>query len=57
MQTEGGPALRMKRGPMPPVVLRYEGDMTFTDGRGHFTFGPAGIWADLGVSLVYWPRT
>lgn len=51
-----GPVLRLRRGPLPPALLRYEGDMTFSDGRARYTFEPAGVWADLGVSLVYWPR-
>lgn len=64
----GAPALRMARGPMPPVLLRFAGrdasGWTFTDGRGRFTFdAPVGtapsaaLWADLGVSLVRWDRT
>jgi CubicO group peptidase (beta-lactamase class C family) len=65
---DGAPALRMKRGPMPPMVLRYVGrsnaEWVFTDGRSYFAFeappasgaqSPA-IWADLGVALVRWER-
>lgn len=60
--TGPGAFLRMRRGPMPPVDLRYEGEGTWTDGRARFTFvpatadAPAAIWADLGVALVRWPR-
>jgi hypothetical protein len=62
----GCPALRMVRGPMPPVLLRpyaHEGaSWTFTDGRSRFTFEPAvggaspAVWGDMGVSLVHWKR-
>ena len=65
---DGAPALRMKRGPMPPILLRYVGrsraESVFTDGRSYFAFeaapasgkGSPAIWADLGVSLVRWER-
>ncbi|MGZ8413317.1 MAG: serine hydrolase domain-containing protein [Gemmatirosa sp.] len=63
----GAPALRMARGPLPPVVLRFDrrdaGGVTFTDGRARYTFDPApggvhspALWADLGVALVRWER-
>lgn len=62
-------ALRLTRGPMPPVLLGYAGrdvyGLTFTDGRARYTFeapteegkslSPA-VWADLGVALVRWER-
>jgi hypothetical protein len=61
----GRPALRLERGPLPPVLLRAagrrDGEWTFTDGRARYTFesGPArspAVWADLGVALVRWER-
>jgi CubicO group peptidase (beta-lactamase class C family) len=60
--------LRMKRGPMPPMLLRYSGRdgsaWTFTDGRARYSFEPPAsrnsgspaVWADLGVALVRWER-
>lgn len=62
VDSDSGPALRLKRGPLPEVVLRYAGEWTFTDGHRRYTFvrgsGPraATVWADLGVSLVRWER-
>jgi CubicO group peptidase (beta-lactamase class C family) len=61
------PALRLARGPLPPVLLRFAGrdadGWTFTDGRARYTFEPATdaagsrtLWADLGVALVRWER-
>jgi CubicO group peptidase (beta-lactamase class C family) len=63
----GVPALRLRRGPMPPALLRYAGrdgaGWTFTDGRARYAFDPPApdgrapaLWADLGVSLVRWER-
>jgi hypothetical protein len=65
----GTEALRLTRGPLPPVLLRFVGrspdGWVFTDGRARYTFasGRAGgsapspaVWADLGVSLVRWER-
>ncbi len=63
----GAPALRLARGPLPPVVLRFAGrdadGFTFTDGRARYTFDPPAVgaaspalWADLGVALVRWER-
>ena len=65
----GIPALRLTRGPLPPVLQRFVGrspdGWTFSDGRARYTFEPApadgqarspAVWADLGVSLVRWER-
>jgi CubicO group peptidase (beta-lactamase class C family) len=61
----GAPALRMARGPMPPVLLRPEshddGAWTFTDGRSRYTFEPGAqgspaMWADMGPAVVRWER-
>lgn len=67
---DGAPVLRLARGPLPPVLLRYDGrgaeGWTFTDGRARYTFERPGrrdttaspaMWADLGVALVRWVRT
>ena len=60
-----GPALRVRGGPLPPVLLRYDGDAgagpVFTDGRARLTFElrsgrPVAVWGDLGVYLVRWER-
>jgi CubicO group peptidase (beta-lactamase class C family) len=65
---EGGPGLRLLRGPLPPATLVYAGrngsGWTFTDGRARYTFEPPPadasgspvVWADLVVSLVRWER-
>ena len=63
--TAGRPVLRLKRGPLPPVLLRVaahaDNAWTFTDGRARYTFesgsdGTFTMWADLGVALVRWER-
>ena len=69
--TDGtAPTLRLTRGPLAPVLLRYVArgtdGWTFTDGRARYTFERAvgrdsaaspAVWADLGVALVRWKRT